>query len=158
MNDPLRAYLDQSRNGLADMPAGIVVSLTMRRCTRVKKNEGRLLEDLGIQPDVLDQMTFKDITEQNQDLYTRASLELTKMPAYDLAVDSVLNSGAYTLKCRTLNLNSLEVFNGQQYVTGASVSDGKITELSVPAEISKIEVRGFAKDSLAVRKLLALSD
>ena len=86
MSDPLRAYLYQSRGGLADMPAGVVLSVTMRRSVRVGKNEGQLIEDLGIQPDIVYRMTFRDVTEQNQDLMTRASLELSQMPVYDLKV------------------------------------------------------------------------
>jgi hypothetical protein len=39
-------------------------------------NEGRILEDVGIVPDILDQMTERDVTEQNQDLFDRAGKEL----------------------------------------------------------------------------------
>src|SRR3954452_25069182 len=102
MNNTLRVYLHEGRGGLADMPAGITLSLTMRRCVRVRKNEGRLLEDLGIQPDVLYRMTVRDIMDRNQDLITRASLELTRMPAYDLDVWVVPKAGDHTLLCRTL--------------------------------------------------------
>jgi hypothetical protein len=35
---------------------------------RVGKNEGQLLEDLGIQPDVFFRMTVADVTDTNRDL------------------------------------------------------------------------------------------
>ena len=47
MGKVLYVYLAKGGFGLADLPAGILVSLTMRRCVRVEENEGRLLEDLG---------------------------------------------------------------------------------------------------------------
>ncbi len=68
----LLTYLARSPTGLADMPSGITVSLTIRRSLRVGEQEGRVLEDVGITPDLLYQMTLQDVMAQNQDLFTRA--------------------------------------------------------------------------------------
>ena len=76
MSSDLEVYLDRSLSGLADLPSGIILSLTMRRAVRVKANEGRILEDVGIVPDILYQMTVRDVMEQNQDLFDRAGKEL----------------------------------------------------------------------------------
>ena len=65
MSPDLEVYLDRSVSGLADLPSGIILSLTMRRAVRVKVNEGRILEDVGIVPDILYQMTVRDVMEQN---------------------------------------------------------------------------------------------
>jgi Peptidase family S41 len=80
MSPDLEVYLDRSLSGLADLPSGIILSLTMRRAVRVKANEGRILEDVGIVPDVLYQMTVRDVMEQNQDLFDRAGKELIAAP------------------------------------------------------------------------------
>jgi hypothetical protein len=77
----LCVYLAQGRLGVSTLPSGIDLGLTMLRCVRVGENEGKVLEDLGIKVDVPYQMTFRDITDKNQDLITRASLELHKMMA-----------------------------------------------------------------------------
>lgn len=76
MSPDLEVYLDRGLSGLADLPSGIVLSLTMRRAVRVKINEGRILEDVGIVPDIMYQMTVRDVMEQNQDLFDRAGKEL----------------------------------------------------------------------------------
>lgn len=49
----------------------------MRRALRVRANEGRVLEDAGIDPDILYRMTLHDVMEQNQDLFERAGKELS---------------------------------------------------------------------------------
>lgn len=76
MSPDLEVYLDRSLSGLADLPSGIILSLTMRRAVQVKVNEGQILEDVGIVPDILYQMTERDVMEQNQDLFDRAGKEL----------------------------------------------------------------------------------
>lgn len=69
MNSELEVYLARSASGLADMPSGITFSVTMRRSLRVKASEGRVLEDVGIAPDVIYRMTLRDVMEDNQDLF-----------------------------------------------------------------------------------------
>lgn len=93
------------------MPDGVVLSVTMRRCVRVGKNEGRLLKDLGIKPGLVYRMTFRDVTDRNQDLMTRATLELSGMPAYELDMKVSGKGDVFRLTCRTLNL---EVFSGER--------------------------------------------
>jgi len=152
----LYVYFYQSRGGLEDMPTDVVFGLTLRRCVRVRKNEGKLLEDLGIQPDVVYRMTFRDITDKNQDLNTRASLELSRMPVYNLDINVVPNDDGYTLVCRTLHITSLEVYAGQCHITGGPVSDDTSTELTVPLGLGKIEVRGLSNDTIVARAIISL--
>lgn len=83
MGFPLAVYLDRSPSGIADMPSGITFSVTLRRSIRVNRNEGRVLEDVGIVPDVRYQMTRRDILENNQDLFARACHELENMNVSD---------------------------------------------------------------------------
>ena len=49
----------------------------VRRAIRAGKNEGRVLEDSGIEPDVFYKMTMRDVIEHNQDLFARAGKVLT---------------------------------------------------------------------------------
>lgn len=76
MSTNLEVYLAKSPAGLADLPTGIFLSLTMRRALRVKTNEGRVLEDVGIVPDIVYHMTLRDVLDKNQDLLERAGKEL----------------------------------------------------------------------------------
>ncbi|MGO6854988.1 S41 family peptidase [Rhizobium beringeri] len=76
MTSDLAVYLERPVSGIGDLPRDISLSLTVRRAVRVKANEGRILEDMGIEPDIFYQMTFRDIMEENQDLFERAGKEL----------------------------------------------------------------------------------
>ncbi|MDM0071635.1 S41 family peptidase [Variovorax sp. J31P207] len=77
MSSDLNVYLGRGSSGLDDLPNGVHLSLTMRRALRVRANEGRVLEDVGIVPDVLYRMTVRDVMEHNQDLFERAGQELS---------------------------------------------------------------------------------
>ncbi|WP_367372167.1 S41 family peptidase [Pseudomonas lini] len=77
MSDHLEVYLARSPSGLANLPNGVNFGLTIRRALRVKANEGRVLEDVGIVPDTFYHMTLRDVMEHNQDLFERAGKELS---------------------------------------------------------------------------------
>jgi Peptidase family S41 len=156
LDSSLLVYLDESRLGLADMPAGVTVSFTARRCLRTRKSEGKLLEDLGVEPDVVYQMTFRDITERNQDLMIRACLELTRMPAYDLDIQIVQTQDGHDLLCRTLNLTSLEVYVDQAYLTGSPASDIVPTKIGVKAGLTTLIVNGLKENSVVARTTISL--
>jgi hypothetical protein len=79
MSPALQVYLSRSTLGLTDLPSAIRVRLTVRRAIRTGKNEGRVLEDTGIEPDIVYQMSLRDVTEHNQNLFERAGEELTLM-------------------------------------------------------------------------------
>ena len=74
ISNELHVYPACSRFGLQELPDGILFGFTMRRCIRSGKSDGRLLEDLGIQPDVVYRPT-RETYSVNQDLLIRA-LEL----------------------------------------------------------------------------------
>jgi hypothetical protein len=80
MGADLQAYFARSPAGLAGLPTGIEFGLTMRRALRVKANEGRVMEDVGIVPDVHYRMTLRDVMEHNQDLFEHAGKELSSAP------------------------------------------------------------------------------
>jgi Peptidase family S41 len=156
MNERLYVYLARNRLGFTNLVGGVGFGITMSRCMRVGKNEGKLIEDLGITPDREYQMTCKDITDENKDLITEASLELTKMPVYDLDIKVRSTGNAYVLTCRTLNLTSVQVFVGDRYLTGGDASDGRAIELSVPNEYESVVAFGFNKDEIAAKSIIVL--
>jgi hypothetical protein len=164
----LCVYLAQGRVGLSDLPSGIGLDLTMLRCMRVGKNEGKLIEDLGIEADaiaaggieadvVFYQMTLRDITKKNQDLITEASLKLReRTPVYDLQIQPVEKQGRYTLTCRTLKLSSIQVFASERYLTGANVSDAAPTELFLSERFDDLTVEGLDGGKVVARTKITL--
>jgi Peptidase family S41 len=156
MTKPLNVYLARNRLGFAPLPPGVGFGITMSRCMRVGKNEGKLIEDLGITPDLVYQMTRKDITEQNQDLITEASLKLKKMPVYDLSIEVRKTENAYVLNCRTLKLTSVQLLVGDRYLTGGDASDAQPIELSVPNQYASVVALGFNGNEVVARSIIAL--
>jgi hypothetical protein len=163
LNDSLLVYLDQGRHGLADLPVGVKVSFTIRRCVRTGRNEGKLLEDLGIEPSVgiepnvvVYPMTLRDIMEENQDLITRASLELTRMPLYDLKIEVLPEGGEYRLSCQTVNLASVEVYSDQRYLAGGPASNEVPTAIAVPGGFHSVVVKGLKDDAIVARAIINL--
>jgi hypothetical protein len=154
MNNGLNIYLDESRGGLANLPGSIDLGVTMRRCVRVGKNEGRLLEDLGIEPDVVYEMTLRDVMDRNQDLIARAAMEFAQMPVYDFDVEVVLKEGKTILTCRTLNLTSIEVSTGQRYLASAAASNTAPCELVMPPGVIKVGLIGFSGDSIVAKTII----
>lgn len=81
MSSDLQVYPDSSSSRLQSIPDDLYFGFTVRRCVRTGRNEGRLLEDLGIRPHVVYKPTLRDVLEKNQDLYARATYELKEMSA-----------------------------------------------------------------------------
>jgi len=79
MSNDLKVYPNSSKSGLQSIPDDLYFGFTVRRCVRTGLNEGRLLEDLGIRPDVVYKPTLRDVLGKNQDLYNRATEELKDM-------------------------------------------------------------------------------
>jgi hypothetical protein len=152
----LLVYLDKGQLGLSDLPAAVNVGFTVRRCMRIGKNEGRLLEDLGIEPDVIYQMTFKDISEKNQDLITRASRELAAMPACDLEISTAPTKGGNRLSCRTQNITFLQVYVGQRHLAESEAHDAKRTEFDIPWGFKNLVVDGLQGDHVVARSRVLL--
>lgn len=150
LKDPLVVYLQRSRIGLEDLPAGVRIGVTVRRCVRSRKSEGRLLEDLGIKPDILYRMTPNDIMGKNEDLLTRAALELSQMPSYDLETSVVATGDGWTLTCRSRNLTYLEVTDFKKSLGASAATDDAPVEFALHTA-TVVEVKGFSGDQLVVR-------
>ena len=69
-HDLLRLWLPDD---LQPLPAGASFRIALRRATRANSRIGVPLEDLGVQPDHTRRPSYRDITEQNQDLLAAAT-------------------------------------------------------------------------------------
>ena len=130
---------------------------TVRRCVRVGKSEGRLLEDLGIEPDVLYRPTLRDAMDRNRDLLTRATLELSQMPSYEFSVDIGPSPGedVCLLLCRSSGLSAIEAYDGERFIAQGRPSDGGTLELAIPGPVLRVTLKGWAEDRLVARRIVA---
>jgi hypothetical protein len=160
MNDRLNIYQDAGgRTGLEPLPAAVSFGLTVRRCMRVGKSEGRLLEDLGIEPDVVYRPTLRDVMDRNRDMLIRATLELSGMPSYQFEVDVQPGSGedANLLVCRTTGLTAIEAYDGERFIAQGQPSEEGTLELPVPTAVTRVTLKGWAQERLVARRVMPTS-
>ena len=157
MNDTLNVYPANGSNGLKALPANLRFEFTVRRCIRTGPNEGRLLEDLGIRPDLEYQPTFRDVMENNQDMLIRATEELSTMEQHDLRVETSVTGEGTNVACHTLGVSDLEVYLDGKHFQSIAVSSTPV-ELIVPAAIGEttMVIKGYDQQQLVANRLIRL--
>jgi C-terminal processing protease CtpA/Prc len=83
----LRTAVQKHPNPFKRLPKGADLGVAIQRSIRVGPREGKLLEELGVQPDERHCMTKRDLLEGNVDLIRRAVNLLRKKPIYSLSVE-----------------------------------------------------------------------
>jgi hypothetical protein len=152
MDRILNVYPDLSRTGLQGIPGGIMLSFTARRCIRSGKSEGRVLEDLGILPDIVYKPSLQDILGHNEDLLAAAGKQLAKSPFYELSVNSIVKAQSIILVCTTRNITNLQVFSGEKYLGGTATEGQARLKIANTADI--LTIRGFANNQLVAKRLV----
>ena len=66
------------------LPKGADMRVALRRIIRAGMNNGQILEDFGVRPDVLHKMTRADLLEGNRDLIQRAGEILSTLKMYTM--------------------------------------------------------------------------
>lgn len=157
MNDTLNVYPANGSNGLKALPSNLRFEFTVRRCIRTGPNEGRLLEDLGIRPDLEYQPTFRDVMENNQDMLIRATEELSTMEQHDLRVETSVTGEGTNVACHTLGVSDLEVYLDGKHFQSIAVSSTPV-ELIVPAAIGEttMVIKGYDQQQLVANRLIRL--
>ena len=155
-SDKLHVYPHHPRSGLGALPRKIDFGFTVRRCVRSGKNEGRLLEDLGIKPHIEYQPTLRDVLEANQDLIIRATLELSHRQAYDMRVRTSSKDGEAVVSCRTSNITALEVFQEGRHYRSFDAASSPI-EFAAPAGAITLVIKGYDNDLLVANRVVDLN-
>ncbi len=157
MNDTLNVYPANGSNGLKQLPPNLYFGLTVRRCIRTDPNEGRLLEDLGIRPDIEYQPTLRDVMEHNQDMIIRATEELSTMDQYDLRVETSVTGGHTNVTCHTFGVSDLEIFLDGKHFMSIVVS-GTPVEFTVPSAVGEatMVIKGYDHDQVVTNRLIRL--
>ena len=85
--DDLRTAIGDGRNSpFKLLPKGADIGVAMRRSIRVGQHMGKLLEELGIEPNARHYMTKRDVLGGNVDLINHAAKILNQKPIYSLTV------------------------------------------------------------------------
>ena len=147
----LRDLTGGSGSPLEPLPKGAGMRVSIRRTLRVGPRAGVPIEDLGVEPDELHEMTRDDLTDHNADLIEHAGEILAAQWVYDLEVD-VTGGTATTLDLAitTTNLDRVDVYINGRPSGSQDVSDGT-TAVTIESDDPipwAIEVRGFDSGEL----------
>jgi hypothetical protein len=147
--DDLKGYLTGSSIALPALPDGIGLSFAFRRATRANKNEGRPIEDVGIEG-IQYAMTADDLLIDRRDLILYCLGILRKQPFSQLTAKH--DPAKRTIGVKTQGLDRLDVLldnhPGSSHPIGTTGSVG----VSYPADIHRIDLIGYAADAVRQRR------
>jgi cytosine/adenosine deaminase-related metal-dependent hydrolase len=144
----------------APLPKGADLRVAIRRTVRVGANAGGIVEDLGIRPNDVHQMTRQDITGHNEDLIEKATRVLLSMQAraHPLRVEfEPRGKKLPQVEVETKNVTRLDVL-----INGRPQRSLDVVDNSTSIDLQRIvgdhagnkltlELQGFEDDELVVR-------
>jgi len=142
-----------------DLPRDAGMRVAIRRSLRVGPRAGTEVEDLGVTPDELHQMTSDDLLYGNRDLIEHAASLLARRPVYALAAKAAASpTGGLALDVTIKGITQLDVFVNGQPRYWQNVADGTVhIDVGVPAKsASLVDVRGFANAELVAARRIKL--
>jgi Peptidase family S41 len=146
----LLSLLSSAPSPFQPLPQSASFRVAARRCTRVGKRAGALVEDLGIVPDAIHRLTRRDVLNENVDLINRAAEMLAGMPVHTLAAKVVTAAIPAMVEVVTRNIDRLDLFlDGRPYLSVDVVGDTAVVALPAMAGSTKtLELRGFRDGKL----------
>jgi hypothetical protein len=107
--------------------------VALRRCLRVGTRMGQPVEDLGVVPDTLHELTMRDLLEDNADLMAAAGrLLATQQPRQLRFTSTAAGAAKRKLTVTTGSIASIDVYVNGRPVATTSTSDGN-TQITIPA-------------------------
>jgi hypothetical protein len=140
------------------LPKKASFRVAIRRCTRVGKRSGVLVEDLGVVPDEIHPLTRRDVLNGNVDLINQAGEMLAKMPVSAVRAQVQTAGPGMRVDAETKNVDRLDVFLNARPYRSLDVVDGT-TEIDLPplGVGSKIlDLRGYRAGQLVVSARVGL--
>jgi len=129
---------------LKQLPKGVQMRVALRRCLRVGTRMGQPVEDLGVVPDSLHELTKRDLLEDNADLMAAAGDLLAQRQPHLLGFTSAA-AGAQKRKLTvtTRGLASIDVYVNGRPVATKPTTDGT-TQVTVPAAAGAVvSIQGY---------------
>jgi C-terminal processing protease CtpA/Prc len=134
------------------LPRGARLRVSLLRTLRVGAHAGQPLEDLGVLPNEVHQLTRRDLLEGNADLFDAAGALLAKRTPRQLDVEARPMGSMIELSVTTANLSSLDCYVDGRPVKTVGVPDGRRT-VTVPAG-EHVRLEGFDGTTLAAARTL----
>jgi hypothetical protein len=132
------------------LPQNASFRVAVRRCTRVGKRAGALVEDLGVVPDLVHRRTLGDVLNENVDLINQAGEMLAAMPVQTVAAKVRTAASRKTVDVKTRNVDRLDLFINSRPIRSMDVTDGTIS-VDVPLPVGSgdtLRLLGFRTGQL----------
>ena len=168
-HDLLRLLMDTppddggpATNPFLDLPAGAGFRVSVRRTLRVGTHRvGTPVEDFGVVPDEIHELTRADIVGDNPDLLARAGELLAARPAYTLALADPPEErpdGKVRVRLTTAGLDRVDVAFDGRPVASLDVDGGTVTRTLTPAGPSPatLDLTGWSDGAIVARRREAL--
>ncbi len=126
------------------LPRGTQMRVSLRRCLRVGARMGQPVEDLGVVPDRIHELTRRDLMEENADLMAAAgSLLAEGRPRLLFFTVAAAGAQKRELKVTTAAIASIDVYVNGRPVTTRATGDGT-SQVTVPAAAGDvIRIEGY---------------
>ena len=149
----LRQALAGSPAALPALPDGIDMSLSFRRATRARGNEGIPIEDVGVSGTTY-AMTLDDLLNGNPDLIATCIAALEAQPFSRLT--TTVDTAARTIEVKTAGLDLVDAkFDGHSGVTVPVDAAGVVT-ITYPPHTTAVELAGCLGPDTRQRRRLSL--
>jgi Peptidase family S41/Amidohydrolase family len=145
---------------LEALPGGASFRVAARRTTRIGRQAGTPLEDLGVVPDERHALTADDLVHDNVDLLERAVGLLRQRPARRLRATVLSAPTGLRVKLTTQHLDRVDISIGGRPFGSRDVTDGTVSytvRAAVPAG-AVVELAGYADGELVAARRCPLSD
>ncbi len=146
------AILQQALGVPQPLPQGAELRVAMRRSLRIGRNAGLELEERGVVPNQVHDLTRRDLLHGDPDLMAAAARLLLALPWRQLDVDLL---GGQGLRVRLRNADRLDTWgNGRPLLSQdvAAGPEGAVVHLAVLGP-ARVELRAYAKDELVARRV-----
>lgn len=138
------------------LPKGTGMRVAIRRSLRVGELSGTPVEDLGVRPNYVHQLTSDDLLSGNRDLLDRAGELLAALPVRQLEVTATRTGNTLMVQLTTTGLDRADLYLDDRPVESIAVSDGDTSVTLDESTASVLRVEGFSGRNLAAARRVGL--
>lgn len=158
-HDLLRAFFPAQDSPFKPLPKGASFRVAARQTTRIGARLGVPIEDLGVVPDKVHNMTKNDVLNSNVDLINHAAELLDPLRAFKLKAEVTGVPGeTLQINLTTEKLSRVDIYVNKRPRLTLDVADETIT-VNIPGHFfgaNELELQGFNGDELAAAARLSL--
>ena len=158
ITDKLIVNHEYQNSKVRSLPKGVSFSIAVRRTTRVNDKTGLPLEDIGVIPDHVYQLTKRDVVGHNEDLLTYAGKLLSKQNLYVFEVNINYVEDSLIINIVSKNLDRIDIFIDTRPYLSKNISDGS-SQIKVNRDknTESIEIKGLKNNVIATMKRINIT-